>query len=179
MNLPNKLSIARICCIPLVVVLLYLSAPAYRIAAGVIFVLGCFTDFLDGHIARKHQLITDFGKFIDPVADKLLVLSALIMLIHRGLMDAWPVILILCRELAVDGLRMIAVGKGKVIAADKLGKWKTTFQMILICVLIFLNTPVYSTWYTISLLVIVVGLTLFSGFNYFRKNLTVFQEEKA
>ena len=119
------------------------------------------------------EKVQDAGKYLIEIMPIMFIPAAV------GLMDAWPVILILCRELAVDGLRMIAVGKGKVIAADKLGKWKTTFQMILICVLIFLNTPVYSTWYTISLLVIVVGLTLFSGFNYFRKNLTVFQEEKA
>ena len=179
MNLPNKLSLLRVMLIPVLVVLMYLPGPVFVILSTAVFGIAAFTDYLDGHIARRDGIVTDFGKFIDPVADKLLVLSALIMLIHRGLMDAWPVILILCRELAVDGLRMIAVGKGKVIAADKLGKWKTTFQMILICVLIFLNMPVYSTWYTISLLVIVVGLTLFSGFNYFRKNLTVFQEEKA
>ena len=170
MNLPNRLTIARVLCIPVVVVLLYFAAPACRIAAGVFFVLGCFTDFLDGYIARKHQLVTDFGKFLDPVADKLLVLTTLIMLIHRGQMDAWPVVVLLCRELAVDGLRMIAVGKGKVIAADKLGKWKTASQMVLISLMVFLNWSVYENVLTVALLAAVVGLTLISGVQYFVRN---------
>ena len=177
MNLPNKLSIARICCIPLVVVLLYLSAPACRIAAGVIFVLGCFTDFLDGHIARKHQLITDFGKFIDPVADKLLVLTTLIMLIHLGMMPAWIVIVILCRELAVDGLRMVAVTKGQVIAAGPLGKWKTACQMILISAMLILNLSLSQSWPLAVLAGIVILLTIVSGVDYFVRNKSVLAEK--
>ena len=110
MNLPNILSISRAVCIPVIVVLLYTGDPACRIAAGIVFVVACLTDFLDGKIARKYNLVTDFGKFIDPVADKLLVLTTMIMLVHLRMMDAWIVIVILCRELAVDGLRMVAVG---------------------------------------------------------------------
>ena len=128
MNLPNKLSIARVLSIPVIAVLLYQDSDACRIAAGFLFILASLTDLLDGHIARKYNLITDFGKFIDPVADKLLVLTTLILLIRCGLMEAWVVILILCRELMVDGLRMVAVGQGKVIAAGPLGKWKTVFH---------------------------------------------------
>ena len=97
-------------CIPVIVLLLYLREDGCRIAAGILFILASLTDYLDGHIARKHNLVTDFGKFIDPVADKLLVLTTLIMLLHRRQMEAWIVIVVLSRELAVDGLRMVAVG---------------------------------------------------------------------
>ena len=176
MNLPNKLSIARVLCIPAIVILLYFQDPVCRLAAASLFVLGCFTDFLDGHIARKRNLVTNFGKFIDPVADKLLVLTTLIMLIHLHMMDAWIVIVILCRELAVDGLRMVAVTKGTVIAAGPLGKWKTTFQMILISVMLFLNLSVYQAWPVTVLAGIVVVLTLLSGVDYFVRNRSVLSE---
>ena len=173
MNLPNKLSIARACCIPVIVALLYFSDPACRVAAGVLFILACLTDFLDGRIARKHNLITDFGKFIDPVADKLLVLATLVMLVHLRLMDAWIVIVILCRELSVDGLRMVAVTKGKVIAAGPLGKWKTACQMVLISVMLILNLSVYQAWPVTMLAGVVVLLTLVSGVDYFVRNASV------
>ena len=103
MNLPNKLSIARVLCIPAITVLLYMNDDTCRLIAGILFILGSLTDLLDGHIARKYNLITDFGKFIDPVADKLLVLTTLVMLVRGSLMEAWVLIVILCRELAVDG----------------------------------------------------------------------------
>ena len=117
MNLPNKLSIVRVCCIPFMVLMMSLSEDWCRWAALAIFIIASFTDYLDGHIARSRNTITDFGKFIDPLADKLLVLSALIMLIHKSLIPAWFVVIILSRELAVDGLRLIASNRGKVIAA--------------------------------------------------------------
>ena len=174
MNLPNKLSVMRVMCIPVIVLLLYLPEEGCRIAAGILFILASLTDYLDGHIARKHNLVTDFGKFIDPVADKLLVLTTLIMLLHRRQMEAWVVILILCRELAVDGLRMVAVGQGKVIAAGPLGKWKTTFQMVTIVVIIFLNTGCFAAWYTAALTCISVALTVVSAVDYFVRNRSVF-----
>ena len=98
MNLPNKLSIARALCIPVITVLLYMNDDGCRIAAGILFILAALTDLLDGKIARKYNLITDFGKFIDPVADKLLVLTTLVMLVRGGLMEAWVVVIILCRS---------------------------------------------------------------------------------
>ncbi len=174
MNLPNKLSILRVLCIPVIVVLLYLPSDGCRIAAGIVFILASITDFLDGYIARKYKLITDFGKFIDPVADKLLVLTTLIMMLHRGLMEAWIIVIVLARELAVDGLRMVAVNQGKVIAASKLGKIKTTCQMLLIIVSILLNIPVFSTWYMIVMSSVVVALTLLSAVDYFVRNRKVF-----
>ena len=173
MNLPNKLSIARAVCIPVIVVLLYLEDPAYRIAAGILFILACLTDFLDGRIARKRNLVTDFGKFIDPVADKLLVLTTLIMLVHLRMMPAWVVILVLCRELSVDGLRMVAVTQGKVIAAGPLGKWKTACQMVLISVMLILDLSFTTSWPVMVLTGIMVLLTVVSAVDYFVRNRSV------
>lgn len=177
MNLPNKLSVARVLCIPAIVTLLHFPAPACRISAAVLFILGCLTDFLDGRIARKQNLVTDFGKFIDPVADKLLVLTTLIMLIHLRMMPACIVIIILCRELAVDGLRMVAVTKGQVIAAGPLGKWKTACQMVLISAMLILNQSVFEAWPLTVLAVIVVALTLISAVDYFVRNASVLAEK--
>ena len=177
MNLPNKLSIARVLCIPAVVTLLHFPSDTCRIIAAGLFIIGCLTDFLDGRIARKQNLVTDFGKFIDPVADKLLVLTTLIMLIRLQMMPAWIVIIILCRELAVDGLRMVAVTKGHVIAAGPLGKWKTACQMILISAMLILNQTVYRFWPFTVLAGIVVLLTLISGVDYFIRNASVLSEK--
>ena len=163
-------------CIPVIVVLLYFPGREYQLAAGIVFILASLTDFIDGRIARSRNLVTDFGKFIDPLADKLLVLSTLVMLVQCGLMDAWIPVLILCRELAVDGLRMIAVTKGKVIAASPYGKIKTTCQMILITAILMLNQSVYSQWYMIALMVITVIMTVISAVDYFRKNASVFSD---
>ena len=174
MNIPNKLSIARALCIPVIVALLYMQNDTCRIIAGALFILAALTDLLDGKIARKYNLVTDFGKFIDPVADKLLVLTTLVMLVRNGLMEAWVVVIILCRELAVDGLRMVAVGQGKVIAAGPLGKWKTTFQMVTIVCIILLNQACFATWYTCILTGISIALTLISAVDYFVRNRTVF-----
>ena len=164
MNLPNKLSVMRVFCIPVIVLLLYLPEDGCRIAAGILFILASLTDYLDGHIARKHNLVTDFGKFIDPVADKLLVLTTLIMLLHRQQMEAWIVIVVLSRELAVDGLRMVSW----------FGKIKTTCQMILIIACILLNLHVFATWYMIVMTIVTVLMTLFSAIDYFMKNRSVF-----
>ncbi len=176
MNLPNKLSIIRVALIPVIVILLYQQSDACRIIAGVLFIIASLTDFLDGYIARKYNLVTNFGKFIDPVADKLLVLTTLIMLLHRGQTEAWIIIIILCRELAVDGLRLVAVTQGKVIAASPFGKIKTTCQMIMITAAILLNQSAFSTWYMIILTAAAVVMTLFSAVDYFVKNRAVFSE---
>ena len=173
MNLPNKLSVARVLCIPAIVSLLHFPDPACRIAAAALFIIGCLTDFLDGRIARKRNLVTDFGKFIDPVADKLLVLTTLIMLVHLGLMPAWIVIVILCRELAVDGLRMVAVTKGQIIAAGPLGKWKTACQMVLISVMLILDLSFTTSWPVMALTGIMVLLTVVSAVDYFVRNRSV------
>ena len=157
--------------------LLHFFDPVCRYIAAALFIIGCLTDFLDGRIARKQNLVTDFGKFIDPVADKLLVLTTLIMLIHLGMMPAWIVIVILCRELAVDGLRMVAVTKGQVIAAGPLGKWKTACQMVMISAMLILDLSVYDSWPIAVLAGIVVMLTLVSGVEYFVRNASVLSEK--
>ena len=177
MNLPNKLSIARVLCIPAIVTLLHFPSDGCRIAAAALFILGCVTDFLDGRIARKQNLVTDFGKFIDPVADKLLVLTTLIMLIHLEKMPAWIVIVILCRELAVDGLRLVAVTKGQVIAAGPLGKWKTACQMVLISAMLILNLGAFEAWPLAVLTIVVVTLTLVSAVDYFVRNASILAEK--
>ncbi len=192
MNLPNKLSLARVAMIPLMVVLMLPNTTLCNYLAAAVFALAAFTDFLDGHIARSRHIVTDFGKFIDPVADKLLTLSAFIMLVQCGLMPAWAVVIILARELSVDGLRMVAGAKGQVIAAGKLGKVKTVSQIVLILwlmatrqpvvtslmfseamnVTIITESPVSSGPYLVSSLLTLwtIVVTLWSGVEYFTKN---------
>ena len=170
MNLPNRLTISRVLLIPVMVVLLYLPGTGYAIAAGCVFALASLTDWLDGRIARKRHIETDFGRFLDPVADKLLVLSAMVMLVWLKLLPAFVLVIVLARELSVDGLRMVAVGKGKVIAAGWLGKIKTTSQMLLLLWLLFSRIPVAEHWLGIVLTAWVVVITLWSGVDYFVKN---------
>lgn len=182
LNLPNKLSLARIAMIPLMVALLIPNTTVCCILAAVVFSAASVTDYLDGQIARKRHIETVFGKFIDPVADKLLVLSAMVMLIHCGLMPAWVVVVILARELAVDGLRLVAASSPdkKVIAAAWLGKVKTASQMVLILWLMILRAPVMTSQLyngltfptavsTLGTLWVVV-ITIWSGVSYFAKS---------
>lgn len=178
MNLPNKLSLTRMALIPLMVALMYPNNLVCNLLAAAVFGLAAFTDFLDGYIARKEGIVTDFGKFVDPVADKLLVLSALIMLVQQGLMLAWVVVVILARELCVDGLRMVAGGKGMVIAAGKLGKIKTVTQIVLILWLMILRLPVMSNILSALLTLAVVVMTLWSGVDYFIRNKHVIANAK-
>lgn len=138
MNLPNKLTMFRIILIPFFVVFL-LAQPAgaaSRWIALAIFIVASLTDLLDGKIARKYNLVTNFGKFMDPLADKLLVCSAMICLIQLGQIPAWIVCIIIAREFAISGYRLIAAEKGLVIAANYWGKFKTTFQMIMVILMI-------------------------------------------
>ena len=178
MNLPNKLSITRMALIPVMVALMHPDTPVCRVLSALVFAAAAFTDFLDGHIARKHHIVTDFGKFIDPVADKLLVLSALIMLIQHGVMPAWVVVVILARELCVDGLRMVAGSKGMVIAAGKLGKIKTCTQILLILWLMLSRQPVMGSIISGALTLLVLVMTLWSGVEYFRNNRAVISTMK-
>ena len=136
MNLPNKLTLLRICLIPVFVILMLSKVSNFFLISCIIFIIASITDFLDGKIARKYNLVTDFGKFMDPLADKLLVLSALICMIEYDLVAGWMVIIIVARELTVSILRAIAADNGKVIAASGGGKIKTTSQMIAIILLL-------------------------------------------
>lgn len=138
MNLPNKLTLFRVVLIPFFV--FFLLAPFFEgygnYIAVAIFIVASITDFLDGHIARKYNLVTNFGKFMDPLADKLLVCSALICLIELSLIPAWIVIIIIAREFIISGFRLVAADNGVVIAASYWGKFKTTFQILMVIVLI-------------------------------------------
>lgn len=176
MNLPNKLTVLRVLAIPAVVALLLVNTPVCRGAATALFILACLTDWLDGYIARKQGIVTVFGKFLDPVADKLLVLSTMIALTGLNQLPAWVSVTVLFRELMVDGLRLIAVQKGVVIAAGKLGKIKTVSQMVLVLV-VLLNIPALKDlridW---ALIAVAVVMTVWSGVDYFLKNRAVFAE---
>lgn len=138
MNLPNKLTLARVIMIPFFVVFMLtgLGGSASKWIALAIFIVASLTDLLDGHIARKYNLVTNFGKFMDPLADKLLVCSAMICLVEMGKLPAWIVIIIISREFIISGFRLIASDNGRVIAASYWGKFKTTFQMLMICLMI-------------------------------------------
>lgn len=138
MNLPNKLTVLRIILIPFFVLALLLPVGGawLHYTALAIFLIASFTDYLDGHIARKYHLVTNFGKFMDPLADKMLVASALICLVEIGLLPAWAVILLIGRDFIISGFRLIAAERGLVIAAGPLGKIKTVLQMLLIILLL-------------------------------------------
>lgn len=144
MNLPNKLTVLRVIMIPFFVAALLLEQgenQVLRYSSAVVFIVAGLTDLLDGKIARKHNLVTNFGKFMDPLADKLLVCAALICLVELGQIPAWMVIVIVSREFIISGFRLVAVEQGIVIAASYWGKFKTTFQMVSI-VLLIINLPV-------------------------------------
>lgn len=177
MNLPNKLTIVRICMIPFFVAALLWDQGAsmnLRILANVIFIVASLTDLLDGKIARKYNLVTDFGKFMDPLADKLLVCSALICLIELGQLPAWIVIVIISREFIISGFRLVAADNGVVIAASYWGKFKTTFQMIAVILLIF-DFPALRMVTNVVLAVAVI-LTIISLVDYMVKNIRVLTE---
>jgi len=175
MNLPNKLTIARVIMIPVFIVFLYLNKWGFEqyIAVGV-FILASLTDLLDGKIARKYNLVTNFGKFMDPLADKLLVCSALIALVDLGRIAAWIVIIIIAREFIISGFRLVASDNGVVIAASYWGKFKTTFQMIMIILLVInLDVP-YIAIIENVLIYIALALTIISLVDYIAKNYKVF-----
>ena len=179
MNLPNKLTVLRVIMIPFFVVSLLAFHGEVRLLrnlAAAIFMVASLTDMLDGKIARKYNLVTNFGKFMDPLADKLLVCSALICLIELGQLPSWMVIIIVSREFIISGFRLIAAEQGIVIAASYWGKFKTTFQMIGVVLLIF-NIPALSTLTTI-IVWIALALTVISLVDYIVKNAGVLTEGK-
>ena len=177
MNLPNKLTLLRVCMIPFFVVFARMDAFWAQCVAVGIYALACVTDALDGHIARSRNLITDFGKFMDPIADKLLVMSAMIVLTAQGRMPDWVCILMLAREFMVSGFRLVAVEGGRVIAAGPLGKLKTVFQMISTIALMLLvpveGAPLLGDAGVIAakaLMYIALALTVVSGLDYIIRN---------
>ena len=175
MNLPNKLTMGRIFAIPVFIVVFLLD---YRYAAAVIFILAALTDMLDGHIARKNNLVTNFGKLMDTMADKLLVMSALICLSQVGDVPGWMVIVILGREFIITGMRQVAAAQGIVIAAGTTGKIKTITQMIAIPLLILENWPFSLFSFDLPMdqifLWIALVMTVVSGTEYIVKNKKLF-----
>lgn len=180
MNLPNKLTLFRVFLIPFFV--FFLLAPYFEgygnYIAVAIFIVASLTDLLDGKIARKYNLVTNFGKFMDPLADKLLVCSAMICLIETGQLAAWIVIIIIAREFIISGFRLIASDNGVVIAASYWGKFKTTFQMLMVIVLI-LNIPhPFFQILGIILTYVALVLTVVSLIDYIAKNKDILKEQK-
>ena len=176
MNLPNKLTILRVIMIPVFLVVLLGSivpSPINRYAAVLIFMAASFTDYLDGHIARKYNLVTNFGKFMDPLADKLLVSSALISMVAMGEIPAWIVIIIISREFIITGFRTIAVENGVVLAASMWGKIKTVSQMIMIIVVISGIGGFAGELIGNILIYVSAFFTVLSGADYIIKNIDV------
>ncbi len=178
MNLPNKLTMLRIIMVPVFVVFLSMDEAWCRYVALILFIAASLTDLLDGRIARARNLITDFGKFMDPIADKLLVMSALVVLVALGITPAWVCIIMLAREFIVSGFRLVAAGKGKVIAAAIWGKLKTVSQMIYIPMAILLmpvgeiSDMLYKIWNILTqiMMYLSAALALWSGFWYIWSN---------
>lgn len=175
MNLPNKLTIGRVCAIPVFIVALMMDQ---RVLATVLFIAAALTDFLDGYLARKHNLVTNFGKLMDPLADKLLTMSAFICLVALDQVPAWMVIVILGREFIISGMRQVAAAEGIVIAAAWSGKVKTALQMIAIPVLLLNNWPCdpYLGGFPLDQILLWAALvmTIVSGTEYIIKNRKVF-----
>lgn len=180
MNIANKLTVLRVVLIPFFVVLGLVQNTACAYIALALFVIASFTDYLDGHLARKMGLVSDFGKFLDPLADKLLVLAALSLLVHNGDTSVWVLYIVVLRELVVTGIRLIAAGNGRVIAAGMTGKIKTVIQMVVI--ILALIPPVNENILSISaggvtvldiLMYIMVAITLVSGTEYVVRNADV------
>ena len=166
----NKITIARIALIPVFLVLCYTG---HRIAATVVFILASLSDLLDGYIARHYNQISNFGKFMDPLADKMLVLSAMCFLVEKGQMPGWVVAVVLFREFAVSGLRLVAAERQHVIAAAWSGKIKTTCTMVGLCfVLVFTQYP----WLNMLVSAVILITTIYSGVEYFMKNKDVFKD---
>ena len=170
MTLASKITLIRVAFIPAYMVLMYLSGGQpglfMWLALGV-FVLASLTDYVDGQIARKCNQVSDFGKFLDPLADKLLTIAAMTIFCQWGMMSAWALMLVLTREFAVTGLRLVAVGKGKVIAAGKSGKFKTASTMIGLCVLMAFPTLPYLAPIVNGVIIVT---TVYSGIEYFVQN---------
>ena len=180
MNLPNKLTIMRVILIPFFVFfLLSPYFPAYgNYIAVAIFIVASLTDMLDGKIARKYNLVTNFGKFMDPLADKLLVCSAMICLIELDRLAAWIVIVIIASEFIISGFRLVASDNGVVIAASYWGKFKTTFQMLMVIVLILdIQMPFFQILGTVLTYVALI-LTVVSLIDYIVKNKDVLKDQK-
>ncbi|MBM7552680.1 CDP-diacylglycerol--glycerol-3-phosphate 3-phosphatidyltransferase [Thalassobacillus pellis] len=192
MNIPNRITISRILLIPIFIVLMSApfnwgtiemgerDLPYAHLAGALLFIIASTTDWIDGYYARKHNLVTNLGKFLDPLADKLLVSAALILLVEQGLAPAWIVIIIISREFAVTGLRLVAAGEGMVLAASQMGKLKTTLQIVAISLLLLHNWPFAFVGFPLGIITLYAAMiiTVVSGFDYFAKNWHVMRDSK-
>jgi len=192
MNIPNKITLSRILLIPIFILLLSIpfewgewnigdtALPISHFVAGMLFILASATDWVDGYYARKYNLVTNLGKFLDPLADKLLVSAALILLVELGLAPAWIVIIIISREFAVTGLRLVAAGGGIVLAASNMGKLKTVTQIVAIAALLLHNFPFSYLGFPLATIMLYIALffTVLSGYDYFAKNWNVMRDSK-
>lgn len=195
MNLPNKLTVLRMIMVPFFVLALLWPFPHHYLVALALFGVASYTDHLDGKLARKYHQITDFGKFMDPLADKILVISALVCFVSLGLCDVWLVLLIIAREFMVTSIRLVAAGKGTVIAANNWGKIKTVSQIVAICVILllqyiaelgslelvqFVNQDVLMLFWAIGeiFLAIATFFAVLSGLVYLRQNWDIVKNAK-
>lgn len=170
MTTASKITLIRVAFIPVYMILMYISGgePGWWLwSALAVFIIASLTDYVDGHIARKYNQVSDFGKFLDPLADKLLVIAAMTMFCQWGLFPAWALMLVLTREFAVTGLRLVAVGKGTVIAAGKSGKLKTASTMIGLCVMMAFPTIMWTNYLVTDVIILT---TVYSGVEYFVQN---------
>lgn len=192
MNIPNRITVSRILLIPIFLIimlaplhwgnmhLLGVDLPVAHFVGAMIFILASATDWVDGHYARKHNLVTNMGKFLDPLADKLLVSAALIVLVELRFAPSWIVIIIISREFAVTGLRLLLANEGEVVAANMLGKIKTWAQIVAISALLLHNMifQLISFRFDIVALWVALIFTIWSGWDYFAKNSHVFKNSK-
>ncbi len=170
MTTANKITLVRIVLIPIFLVLAYLDLTWWALA---VYIIACISDTVDGYIARHYKQVTDFGKFIDPLADKMLVLAAMVFFVERGVMPGWSVAVVLFREFAVSGLRLVAVERSRVIAAAWSGKFKTTCTMVGLCFMLVFGKY---AWMNIFVTVVILITTVYSGIEYFIKNMDVFKD---
>ena len=166
MNTANKLTMLRVLLIPVFLLVLYFQFPFHMLFALAIFILASVTDFVDGYIARHYDQVTDFGKFMDPLADKVLVMAALLWFVESGRLPAWALLIVIVREFGVTALRLIAVEHGRVIAAGWSGKVKTASTMVCICLMLLFADPILDLVCTI----LILATTVYSGVEYFLKN---------
>ncbi|QBP41428.1 CDP-diacylglycerol--glycerol-3-phosphate 3-phosphatidyltransferase [Paenisporosarcina antarctica] len=192
MNIPNQITVSRIIMIPIFVAfmlidfgwgdltLLGATLPVEHLIGAIIFIFAAVTDFIDGYYARKHNLVTKMGMFLDPLADKLLVSAALIILVELGFAPAWIVIIIISREFAVTGLRLILANEGEVVAAKQLGKIKMWTQIIAVSALLLHNIvfEMFSIPFATIMLYVTLIFTIWSGWDYFYANRRVLLDSK-
>lgn len=172
MNTANKLTMLRVALIPVFLILLYLRFPFHMYFALTVFILASVTDFVDGYIARHYNQVTNFGKFMDPLADKMLVMAAMCYFVEYGQMPGWCLAIVLLREFAVSGMRLVAVEQGRVIAAAWSGKVKTASTMVCLCLMLVFQSNLLN----VVCIAVIVATTVYSGIEYFAKNLDVFKE---